>query len=117
MASRQEIKRSRAHLADERHSAALYETLAHVERDISRKLVFGDLAASERAHAKVWADKLRANGQRVSDRQSSKTFLMRSLVRVFGTRFVLPTLATVEFADRSKYAGNPDTAKMSEHCG
>jgi hypothetical protein len=44
MASRQEIQRYRAHLADERHSAALYETLAHVEKDISRKLVFGDLA-------------------------------------------------------------------------
>ncbi|SDD84743.1 Predicted Fe2+/Mn2+ transporter, VIT1/CCC1 family [Cupriavidus sp. YR651] len=114
MASRQEIKRYRAHLADERHSAALYETLAHIENDVSRKQVFWELAASERAHAKVWADKLRANEQRVSDRQSIKTLLMRSLVRVFGTRFVLPTLAAVEFADRNKYAGNPDTAEMSK---
>lgn len=114
MASRQEIKRFRAHLADERHSAAIYETLAHVERDISRKHIFGDLAASERAHAKVWADKLGANGQRVSDRQAIKTILMRSLVRVFGASFVLPALAAAEFADRNKYAGNPDTAAMSE---
>lgn len=114
MASRREIKRYRAHLADELHSAAIYETLAHVEKDISRKSVFEDLAASERAHAKVWADKLSANGQRISDRLGIKTILMRSLVRVFGARFVLPTLAAVEFADSNKYAGDPDTAAMSE---
>ncbi|SIT45788.1 conserved membrane hypothetical protein [Paraburkholderia piptadeniae] len=113
MASRQELRRYRAHLADERHSAALYETLAHIERDGDRKLVFRELAASERTHAQVWADKLKANGHRVSDRQSIKTFLMRGLIHVFGPTFVLPALAAAEFADRNKYAGNPETAKMS----
>ena len=44
MASRQELRRYRAHLADERHSAALYETLARVERDSDRQLVFRDVA-------------------------------------------------------------------------
>ncbi|SIT35677.1 conserved membrane hypothetical protein [Paraburkholderia ribeironis] len=113
MASRQELRRYRAHLADERHSAAIYETLAHVETDSARKQVFGELAASERTHAKVWADKLKANGHRVSDRHSVKTFLMRGLVHLLGPRFVLPTLAAAEFADRNKYAGNPETATMS----
>jgi vacuolar iron transporter family protein len=46
MASRQEIKRYCANLADVRHSAALYETLAHVEKDISRKLVFEEYAGN-----------------------------------------------------------------------
>ncbi|MEX3943549.1 VIT1/CCC1 transporter family protein [Paraburkholderia sp. BR10937] len=113
MASRKELKRYRAHLADERHSAAIYETLAHVEKDSDRKQVFGELAAAERTHAKVWADKLKANGQPVPDGQSVKTFMMKSLVRVFGPKFVLPTLAAAEFADRNKYAGNPETATMS----
>ncbi|MEX3686867.1 VIT1/CCC1 transporter family protein [Paraburkholderia sp. BR14263] len=113
MASRKELKRYRAHLADERHSAAIYETLAHVEKDAHRKQVFGELAAAERTHAKVWADKLKANGQPVPDGQSVKTFMMKSLVRVFGPKFVLPTLAAAEFADRNKYAGNPETATMS----
>ncbi|MEX3946039.1 VIT1/CCC1 family protein, partial [Paraburkholderia sp. BR10937] len=113
MASRKELKRYRAHLADERHSAAIYETLAHVEKDSHRKQVFGELAAAERTHAKVWADKLKANGQPVPDGQSVKTFMMKSLVRVFGPKFVLPTLAAAEFADRNKYAGNPETATMS----
>ncbi|MEX3897847.1 VIT1/CCC1 transporter family protein [Paraburkholderia sp. BR10954] len=113
MASRKELKRYRAHLADERHSAAIYETLARVEKDSDRKQVFGELAAAERTHAKVWADKLKANGQPVPDGQSVKTFMMKSLVRVFGPKFVLPTLAAAEFADRNKYAGNPETATMS----
>ena len=113
MASRQELRRYRAHLADELHSAALYETLAHVEKDANRRQVFGELAASERQHAKVWADKLKANGQSVPNAQSLKTFLMRGIVHVFGARFVLPTLAAAEFADQNKYAGNPETASMS----
>lgn len=113
MASRHEISRYRANLADELHSAAVYETLAHVESDATRKSVFAELAASERTHAKVWADKLKANGQRVSDSQNIKTYVMRGLVHVLGPRFVLPTLAAAEFADRNKYAGNPETASMS----
>jgi vacuolar iron transporter family protein len=115
MASRHELKRYRRNLADELHSAALYETLAHVEKDGDRKQIFGELATSERQHAKVWADKLRANGVRVnSEGQGVKTLVMRCLVHVFGPNFVLPSLAAAEFADRNKYAGNPDTAQMSE---
>ena len=113
MASRRELKRYRAHLADERHSAAIYETLSVVEKDINRKQVFGELAAAERTHAQVWADKLKANGQRVPDRQGAKTIVMKGMVRLFGPRFVLPSIAAAEFADRNKYAGNPETAKMS----
>ena len=113
MASRQELSRYRAHLADERHSAAIYEMLSLVEDDPNRKQVFAELAASERTHAKVWADKLKANGQQVRDQQSIKTLIMKGFVRVFGPRFVLPSLAAAEFADRNKYAGNPETAKMS----
>jgi hypothetical protein len=37
MASKHEIKRFRANLSDELHSAALYETLAKVEEDETRK--------------------------------------------------------------------------------
>ncbi|MEM5367183.1 VIT1/CCC1 transporter family protein [Paraburkholderia azotifigens] len=113
MASRNELRRFRANLADERHSATIYETLAGVEPDSERRKVYAELAASERQHAKVWADKLEANGKRVSNRESAKTFLMRQLVRLFGPKFVLPTLAAAEFADRNKYAGNPETAQMS----
>lgn len=113
MASKHEIRRYRANLADELHSAAIYETLSYVETDATRKSVFAELAASEREHAKVWSDKLKANGQRVPAGQALKTYLMRGLVHLLGPKFVLPTLAAAEFADRNKYAGNPETAKMS----
>ncbi len=64
MASKHEVQRYRANLSDELHSAALYETLAKVERDDTRKEIYSDLAKSEREHAQVWADKLNANGIR-----------------------------------------------------
>ena len=97
MASHQELKRFRANLADELHSAALYETLTKVEKDSTRKEVFAELAASEREHAKIWAAKLKANGARVSSASLSiKTRIMRVAIHLFGVSFVLPTLAAAE---------------------
>src|ERR1700737_573821 len=114
MASKHEVKRYRANLSDELHSAALYETLAKVEEDDTRKQVYRELARSEREHAQVWADKLKASGvQQKGTGQAVKTRLMRMLVRVFGARFVLPTLAAAEYADRNKYHGQPDAGRMS----
>ncbi|WP_277183614.1 VIT1/CCC1 transporter family protein [Caballeronia sp. BR00000012568055] len=114
MASAQELRKFRANLSDELHSAAIYETLSRVERDDSRKQVFSELAASERMHARVWADKLKANGHKAPSGFNAKTYLMKGLVHLLGPHFVLPSLAAAEFADRNKYAGNPDTARMSE---
>jgi VIT1/CCC1 family predicted Fe2+/Mn2+ transporter len=114
MASRHELKRYRTNLADELDSAALYETLAHVEKNATRRNVFQQLADSERAHAQVWLDKLHANGiQARLPRRSAKTHLMRALVHTFGPSFVLPTIAATENADRNKYANQPDAANLS----
>jgi len=115
LASKTELKRFRSNLADELDSAALYETLATVEQDGSRKAIYAELAASERKHAQVWQEKLRANGVKVRAHQySAKTHVMRALVRVFGPNFVLRTVAATEYADRDKYAGQPDAAQMAE---
>jgi VIT1/CCC1 family predicted Fe2+/Mn2+ transporter len=114
MASKHELKRYRTNLADELDSAALYETLAQVEKDQSRRSVFQQLADSEREHAQVWLDKLHANGVDARlPRRSVKTHLMRGLVHTFGPSFVLPTLAAAEYADRNKYANQPDAARLS----
>jgi VIT1/CCC1 family predicted Fe2+/Mn2+ transporter len=114
MASRHELKRFRTNLADELDSAAIYETLSRVETDESRRTVFQQLAASEREHAQVWLDKLRANGVHVRPhRHGVKTHLMRVLMHLFGPAFVLPTLARAEYADRDKYANQPDAARLS----
>ncbi|MFM0441308.1 VIT1/CCC1 transporter family protein [Paraburkholderia strydomiana] len=114
MASKQEINRFKANFSDELHSAALYETLASVEKDETRKQVYSDLAKSEREHAQLWAEKLKANG--ISTKGTGpavKTRLMQTLVRFFGAGFVLPTLAAAEYADRNKYHGQPDAGRMS----
>jgi vacuolar iron transporter family protein len=44
----------------------------------------------------------------------AKTQMMRALVHVFGPDFVLKTVAASEYADRDKYAGQPDAVGMSE---
>jgi len=62
MASKSELRRFRSNLSGELESAALYETLAGAEYDSERKQVYAELAASERDHARVWSEKLRANG-------------------------------------------------------
>jgi vacuolar iron transporter family protein len=114
MASKRELKRYRINLADELDSAALYETLARVEPNRARAAVFGELAVSERGHAQVWMDKLRENGIHVrTPRRSLKTHLLRGLVHAFGPSFVLPTIAAAEYADRDKYANQPDAASLS----
>jgi len=114
MASKHELRRYRTNLADELDSAALYETLAQVETDPARSNVFQQLADSEREHAQVWLDKLQANGVNARlPRHSVKTHLMRGLVHTFGPSFVLPTLAAAEYADRNKYANQPDAARLS----
>ncbi|MGF6817440.1 VIT1/CCC1 family predicted Fe2+/Mn2+ transporter [Paraburkholderia atlantica] len=114
MATKHEVRRYKANLSDELHSAALYETLARVEKDETRKQVYQDLAQSEHSHAQVWADKLRANGIEPKGRgHAVKTLLMKGLVRVCGADFVLPTLAAAEYADRNKYRGQRDAGHMS----
>jgi VIT1/CCC1 family predicted Fe2+/Mn2+ transporter len=115
MASKSELRRFRSNLSDELDSAALYETLAQAEANVERRLVYSQLAASERDHAQVWSDKLRANGITIrTHRASARTRMMRALVRVFGPDFVLRTVAAAEYADRDKYAGQPDAVQMSE---
>ncbi len=114
MASKHEVKRYKANFSDELHSAALYETLANTERDAARKEVYRELAAAERQHAQLWADKLRASGvARPRAGLALKTRLMQTLVRAFGPRFILPTLAAAEYADRNKYAHQPDSGQLS----
>ncbi|MBN3762472.1 VIT1/CCC1 transporter family protein [Burkholderia sp. Ac-20365] len=115
MASRHELKRFRTNLADELDSAALYETLSRVEKDPKRRTLFTQLASAERVHANVWANKLHANGVRVPPhRYSLKTHLMRGLIHTLGPTFVLPSLAAAEYADRDKYANQPDAAQLSK---
>lgn len=114
MASAQELKRYRRNLADELDSAAVYDTLSTAEQDAERRAIFAELAASEREHARVWHDKLVANGiEPRPHRRSAKTRLLQTLTRFFGPSLVLPTVAAGEFADRDRYAHEPGAEALS----
>jgi VIT1/CCC1 family predicted Fe2+/Mn2+ transporter len=109
-----DIKRYRDNLRDELNGAALYAALAAAETDPIRKDLFLQLAQAESSHAQLWRDKLEAAG--VHDERFVPVFRTRLLARLaqrFGPRFVLPTVAAAEFADRNKYAGQSDAHAIS----
>src|ERR1041384_3779068 len=96
-----DIERYRNNLRDERNGAALYTALAEAESDPVRKDLFLQLAQAETSHAQFWRDKLKAAG--VNEEgfvPQLRTRLLARLARQFGPRFVLPTIAATEFADR-----------------
>jgi len=113
MANKKEHQKYRAHLADELHSAAIYETLSKVDKDPERRNVFLLLAQSERQHAQVWLNRLASDGVVAKPRFNAKTLVMKGVIHILGPKHVLPSLAAAEFADRNKYAGSPETAGMS----
>jgi VIT1/CCC1 family predicted Fe2+/Mn2+ transporter len=109
-----EIRRYRGNLRDELDGAALYAALASAESDPVRKDLFQQLSRSEAEHADVWREKLESAGVRaVKYRPSARTRLLGFLARKLGPRFVLPTVAGFEFADRNKYAGQADAGTLS----
>ena len=104
-----DIKRYRDNLRDELNGATLYTALAASEIDPIRKDLFLQLAQAESNHAQLWRDKLAAAG--VDDERfvpGFRTRLLAKLAQRFGPRFVLPTVAAAEFADRNKYASQHD---------
>src|SRR5579863_10446109 len=109
-----EIERYRANLRDELNGAALYAALAAAEPDPLRKDLFLQLAQAESSHAQLWRDKLAAAGVRDEGFVPGfRTRLLAKLAQRFGPRFVLPTIAAAEFADRNKYAGQSDAHAIS----
>jgi VIT1/CCC1 family predicted Fe2+/Mn2+ transporter len=109
-----DIARYRRNLRDELDGAALYAALAAAEPDPIRKDLFSQLSQAEAEHAAVWRAKLEAAG--VADvrfKPGWRTRLLAGLAGRFGNRFVLPTLAAAEFADRDKYDGQADAAALA----
>jgi VIT1/CCC1 family predicted Fe2+/Mn2+ transporter len=109
-----DIQRYRDNLRDELNGAALYGALAAAETDPIRKDLFLQLAQAESSHAHLWREKLAAAG--VHDERfvpALRTRLLAKLAQRFGPRFVLPTLAAAEVADRNKYAGQADAHGIS----
>jgi len=114
MAQLSDIERYRRNYEDEVAGAAMYAALAEAESDPVRKDLFRQLSAAETAHAGLWRDKLVGAGATVPEvKLPFKVRLVGMLARRFGIAFVLPTVANAEFADRNKYADQPDAQAIS----
>jgi VIT1/CCC1 family predicted Fe2+/Mn2+ transporter len=94
---------------EERDSAELYAALAAAERNPRLSHVFTQLADSERDHAGIWEQRLRAAGVPIPEyRPSARTRLVAALARRFGVAFVIPSITARELADRDRYSAQDD---------
>jgi vacuolar iron transporter family protein len=109
-----DLARYRANLRAELDGAALYRAIAEAEPDPGRRSVLLELARAESRHAALWRDKLRAaGGPEPRFSPTLRTRLLALLARRFGPRFVMPSLAAAEYADRDKYATQADAVSLS----
>lgn len=102
-----DIKRYRDNLQGEIDGAYLYETLAKFEPDPKLAEVYKRLAAVERRHAKVWADKLGVQVPPVL-KPGWRTRILGWLSKTLGTQSVLPTVISLEKRDQGSYASQPE---------
>jgi vacuolar iron transporter family protein len=89
---------------DELDSAALYKTIASMEKSEPLAKVYLKLADREEAHAAFWEGKLRDSGVTLPPRKIGwRTRVLSWLAHRFGPAFVLPTINTMEQADSFSY--------------
>ncbi len=103
--SRIDLEQSAANLRLERDAIALYESLAKIEKDPGRASAFRTIAANERRHAEIWADKLRDLGAPLP-RQTGPRARVRVIVfiaRLFGTHAVRDMVQALEGDEENLY--------------
>ncbi len=104
MIAHDEAARWRANLQGEIDGAALYRALADAESQPQLAEVYRRLAAVEERHAAEWERRLRAAGAGVPPRRPGwRTRALAWLARRFGPHVVLPTVASLERVDSSRY--------------
>lgn len=107
----EDTDRYRSNWQDEVDSAALYRTLAEVERQEQLADVYSRLADTEERHAAFWEKKMEEAGEQVPERHVGwRTRALGWLARRFGPQLVLPTIGEQEQADTRSYGGQPEAA-------
>jgi len=99
---------SLANLRLERDAIILYEALAGIEKDPQRASAFERIAANERRHAGIWADKLRERGLDVPPaptRPRARVAVILFLARLFGTKAVSDLVTSLEGDEEELYEG------------
>ncbi|MEX2183024.1 MAG: VIT1/CCC1 family protein, partial [Chloroflexota bacterium] len=109
---------SLANLRLERDAIVLYEALATIERDPRRRAAFERIAANERRHADIWANKLAEQAVVVPKPSSprARVRLVILLARLFGTRAVADLVKAIEGNEQELYdaqGASPDVAAIA----
>jgi vacuolar iron transporter family protein len=112
-----EIKASLANLKLERDAIVLYDQLAEIERDPERAAAFRRIAANERRHAEIWADRLRLAGAEVPSAGGPRLRVRFILLiaRWLGTSRVAELVRALEGDEEDAYAEQltPETAAIA----
>lgn len=111
--SKAEIARFRSNLRDELEAAGLYEAMAASEKDEEKASIFLELAGVERAHARVWIEKIEATGEKIGPSKTGlKAKMLRLLARRFGPGSIVPILMGIEKNADGGYAAQPDAKAL-----
>jgi VIT1/CCC1 family predicted Fe2+/Mn2+ transporter len=103
-----DTEESLTNLRLERDAILLYEALAAIEKDPHRASAFERIAANERRHAAIWADKLRERGVDVPPaptRPRPRVAVIVLLARLFGTGAVSDLVTALEGDEEEIYEG------------
>ena len=105
-----ELETSLANLKLERDAIVLYDRLAALEKDPRRRDAFRTIAANERRHAGIWADRLTAAGAQVPPPSGPRMRirLILGLARLFGTRAVSDLVQALEGDEEEAYLDQDD---------
>lgn len=110
MTRKDDARRYRSNRQDEVDSAHVYRAMAAAERQPELAEVYRRLAATEERHARFWEEQLRAAGEEPEPaRPSGRARVLAWLARRFGAPAVLPTIASLEQADRGMYDRQPES--------
>lgn len=111
--TKQEVRRWRRYLADERAEGAVYHELARQKAGEEREILLG-IAEAESRHEQFWRDRLGDNVG-LPQRASLRTRMTAWMARRFGSVFVLALMQSAE--DRNSYLTDaehsPELAKLA----
>jgi len=114
----EEQERSLANLKLERDAIALYDRLAALEPEPRRAAAFRSIAANERRHAEIWAERLRDDGATVPpvDGPRIRIRFIVLVARLFGTSAVSEMVRSLEGDEEDAYTGQdvPEVAGIIE---
>ena len=106
-------KRYKAYLKAELEAAAMYRSLAEVDKGTFKEEIFLELVEAELKHAARWAEKLGLDVSRIEPAKSVfKVSMYRTAARIFGTSRIIPWLVRSEMKDIGIYAADPEARDL-----